>query len=63
MPDTNWDTIGKLASYFTAYDTELGLSPHEQWTLQVLKISEEMGEAAQAVVGARGTNPRKGTTG
>ncbi|MGW7191219.1 MazG-like family protein [Streptomyces sp. NPDC054838] len=31
-------------------------------TLQILKIGEEFGEAAQAVIGARGTNPRKGTS-
>jgi NTP pyrophosphatase (non-canonical NTP hydrolase) len=34
--------------------------PEQQWTLQVLKLSEEVGETAQAVVGAWGTNPRKG---
>nr|WP_075001307.1 MazG-like family protein [Streptomyces qinglanensis] len=32
----------------------------QQWTLQVLKLSEETGEAAQAVIGVQGTNPRKG---
>lgn len=52
-------TIARLARRFTAHHTAQGLSPVEQWTLQVLKISEETGEAAQAVIGARGTNPRK----
>ncbi|MFE1285612.1 MazG-like family protein [Streptomyces sp. NPDC058751] len=56
-----WDTIGQLARYFEEHDTGLGLAPEEQWTLQVLKIAEETGEASQAVIGARGTNPRKGT--
>ncbi|MFF9481584.1 MazG-like family protein [Streptomyces sp. NPDC014733] len=52
-------TVDRLARRFTAHDTARGLSAVEQWTLQVLKISEETGEAAQAVIGARGTNPRK----
>jgi NTP pyrophosphatase (non-canonical NTP hydrolase) len=41
-------------------DTARGMTPEQQWTLQVLKLSEEVGETAQAVVGAWGTNPRKG---
>ncbi|MEU4167007.1 MazG-like family protein [Streptomyces sp. NPDC026665] len=57
-----WDTIGQLARRFEEHDTALGLAREEQWSLQVLKIAEETGEASQAVIGARGTNPRKGTT-
>ncbi|MER6558204.1 MazG-like family protein [Streptomyces sp. NPDC001027] len=30
--------------------------------LRVLKLSEEVGEVAQAVIGATGQNPRKGVT-
>lgn len=30
--------------------------------MRVLKLSEEVGEVAQAVLGASGQNPRKGTT-
>ncbi|MCB5910045.1 MazG-like family protein [Streptomyces sp. SF28] len=52
-------TIRRLARRFTTHDEERGLSEPEQWTLQILKIAEETGEAAQAVIGARGTNPRK----
>ncbi|GAA2734918.1 MazG-like family protein [Streptomyces nogalater] len=55
-----WDDIGRLAALFTRLDTERGMSPEQQWTLQTLKISEEAGETAQAVIGAWGTNPRKG---
>ncbi|MFG3014207.1 GNAT family N-acetyltransferase [Streptomyces cinerochromogenes] len=55
-----WNTIRQLADAFSRLDTENGLQPEEQWTLQVLKLAEEVGEAAQAVIGARGTNPRKG---
>lgn len=55
-----WDTIQRLADTFSGLDTDNGLAREEQWTLQVLKLAEEVGEAAQAVIGARGTNPRKG---
>ncbi|MGY5131921.1 MazG-like family protein [Streptomyces nigrescens] len=55
-----WETIGRLARRFDAHDDARGLDQAEQWTLQVLKISEETGETSQAVIGARGTNPRKG---
>ncbi|MFI7103526.1 NUDIX domain-containing protein [Streptomyces sp. NPDC050161] len=54
-------TIRRLAQRFTAHDEARGLSAPEQWTLQVLKLAEETGEAAQAIIGARGTNPRKPT--
>ncbi|MEU9148564.1 MazG-like family protein [Streptomyces sp. NPDC048349] len=63
-PDTEplaaWDTITALAARFDASDAEQGLRPEESHLLQVLKIGEEFGEAAQAVIGAKGTNPRKG---
>ncbi|ELP62571.1 MazG-like family protein [Streptomyces turgidiscabies] len=61
MNDNAWDTIDQLARLFNEHDTALGLGQAEQWSLQVLKIAEETGEAAQAVIGARGTNPRKGS--
>ncbi|MER6367258.1 MazG-like family protein [Streptomyces mirabilis] len=61
MQDTVWDTINQLARRFNEHDTALGLGQEEQWGLQVLKIAEETGEASQAVIGARGTNPRKAT--
>ena len=61
MQDTVWDTINRLARRFNEHDTALGLGQEEQWGLQVLKIAEETGEASQAVIGARGTNPRKAT--
>ncbi|MFF5447837.1 MazG-like family protein [Streptomyces sp. NPDC012888] len=58
--DEVWKTIAALAAAFEERDAARGVSVEEQWTLQVLKIGEEFGEAAQAVIGARGTNPRKG---
>ncbi|MFH8466027.1 MazG-like family protein [Streptomyces sp. NPDC017991] len=62
MQSDTWNIINTLAARFTAHDAERGLPLEEQWTLQVLKIAEETGEAAQAVMGARGTNPRKGNS-
>ncbi|MEU9374315.1 MazG-like family protein [Streptomyces sp. NPDC048255] len=55
-----WDTVVDLAACFDAADAERGMPPQESHILQVLKIGEEFGEAAQAVIGAKGTNPRKG---
>ncbi|MEU3416481.1 MULTISPECIES: MazG-like family protein [unclassified Streptomyces] len=55
-----WDDIGRLATLFTTLDTARGMTPEQQWMLQALKISEEAGETAQAVIGVWGTNPRKG---
>ncbi|MER8235078.1 MazG-like family protein [Streptomyces sp. NPDC094049] len=55
-----WETVGALAALFSGFDSGQGIPAEEQWTLQVLKLTEEVGEAAQAVVGVRGTNPRKG---
>ncbi|MFJ9853203.1 MazG-like family protein [Streptomyces sp. NPDC101150] len=55
-----WETVSRLADRFNVHDAERGLDHAQQWTLQVLKIAEETGEASQAVIGARGTNPRKG---
>ncbi|MFJ8364444.1 NUDIX domain-containing protein [Streptomyces sp. NPDC093984] len=55
-----WETIGRLADLFTGLDTARGLPQEQQWTLQALKLAEEAGETAQAVIGALGTNPRKG---
>ncbi|MEV6566701.1 MazG-like family protein [Streptomyces kronopolitis] len=60
MRQDTWDTVSHLARRFNAHDDEGGLDPVQQWTLQVLKIAEETGEASQAVIGVRGTNPRKG---
>jgi len=54
-----WQTIEAFARHLDDHNAQLGLDRQEQWTLQVLKLAEETGEAAQAVIGARGTNPRK----
>lgn len=60
MSTVPWETIGRLAELFTRLDTARGISAEQQWTLQVLKLAEKVGESAQAVIGAWATNPRKG---
>ncbi|MFE2923892.1 MazG-like family protein [Streptomyces goshikiensis] len=58
--DEVWKIIDELARTFRQLDDERKVPTEQQWTLQVLKIGEEFGEAAQAVIGVHGTNPRKG---
>ncbi|MGW1156861.1 MazG-like family protein [Streptomyces sp. NPDC002519] len=62
MADDSWSTITALAGRFNEADAARGVPAEEQHVLQVLKIGEEFGEAAQAVIGVKGTNPRKGTS-
>lgn len=57
MDETAWNTVDRLAAWLDA-NSEL---PQETRTiLQILKITEEAGEVAEAVIGATGQNPRKG---
>jgi NTP pyrophosphatase (non-canonical NTP hydrolase) len=54
-----WESIALLHTWLDAnrrHDSQEGL------LLRMLKLSEEVGEVAQAVIGATGQNPRKGTT-
>ncbi|WP_414167229.1 MazG-like family protein [Streptoverticillium reticulum] len=58
MPvDTTWDIIHRLTARLDDYST---LPIDQRRILQILKITEEAGEAAEAVIGALGQNPRKG---
>ncbi|WP_037785557.1 MazG-like family protein [Streptomyces sp. AA1529] len=59
-PQDVWPVVSALARAFDAHGEARGMTREQQWTLQVLKLSEETGEAAQAVIGVQGTNPRKG---
>jgi NTP pyrophosphatase (non-canonical NTP hydrolase) len=56
-PD-QWSTIRSLVAWLDASngrsDAEIGL--------RILKLSEEVGEVAQAWIGVQGQNPRKGVT-
>ncbi|MFI9820780.1 MazG-like family protein [Streptomyces sp. NPDC052013] len=54
-----WDSIDDLHAWL---DTHRPAGGREGLLLRILKLSEEVGEVAQAVVGATGQNPRKGTT-
>ncbi|MEU5807113.1 MULTISPECIES: MazG-like family protein [unclassified Streptomyces] len=60
--DDQWKTVAALAATFDAHDRERGMPHEESVTLQILKIGEEFGEAAEAVIGAKSTNPRKGNS-
>ncbi|MEU5425171.1 MazG-like family protein [Streptomyces olivoreticuli] len=59
MDQTPWDTVSRLVDWL---DSESQLPPDMVRILRVLKISEENGEAAEAVHGVMGSNPRKGTS-
>ncbi|WP_369394348.1 MazG-like family protein [Streptomyces sp. CG1] len=56
MADT-WRTISRLADRLEDHST---LPREQRILLQLLKIQEEAGEVAEAVIGAMGQNPRKG---
>ncbi|QKW10690.1 hypothetical protein HUT18_06925 [Streptomyces sp. NA04227] len=57
--ETLWATIEELHDWLDGNRT---LPPSETVLLRVLKLSEEVGEVAQAVIGATGQNPRKGAS-
>ncbi|GGR95596.1 hypothetical protein GCM10010252_37970 [Streptomyces aureoverticillatus] len=58
-PTDLWATVDRLHGRLESHSRH---SPRETLLLRMLKLSEETGEVAQAVIGATGQNPRKGTT-
>lgn len=54
-----WESIDGLCGWL---DANRPVDGTEGLLLRILKLSEEVGEVAQAVIGATGQNPRKGTT-
>lgn len=52
-----WEAVAELVRWL---DDESALPPEQERLLRILKLSEEAGEVAQAVIGAVGQNPRKG---
>lgn len=52
-----WKTIAALTARLEAHSE---LPVDQRRLLQVLKLQEEAGEVAEAVIGAMGQNPRKG---
>ncbi|MET9388964.1 MazG-like family protein [Streptomyces sp. NPDC006624] len=58
-----WDTVDTLWEWLEAHrPADRPDESSEGVLLRVLKLSEEVGEVAEAVIGATGTNPRKGVT-
>lgn len=57
--DDLWTSVDDLWAWLDAHRAHDG---REGLLLRMLKLSEEVGEVAQAVIGATGQNPRKGTT-
>ncbi|WP_328539073.1 MazG-like family protein [Streptomyces sp. NBC_00344] len=56
---STWTTIGRLHTWL---GEATACPPGEATLFRILKLSEEVGEVAQAVIGATGQNPRKGVT-
>ena len=56
-----WDTAGELAAWLDASDAAT-VTPEASRILRCFKLTEEVGEVAQAVIGATGQNPRKSYT-
>ncbi|WP_371671900.1 MazG-like family protein [Streptomyces sp. NBC_00289] len=54
-----WTSVDDLHTWL---DTNRPVDGSEGLLLRILKLSEEVGEVAQAVIGATGQNPRKGLT-
>ncbi|WP_198357256.1 MazG-like family protein [Streptomyces fildesensis] len=59
MDQNAWHTIESLVTWL---DEKSPLTPDADRLLRIMKISEEVGEANQAVIGVLGHNPRKGVT-
>lgn len=54
-----WATVDRLRAWL---DDNNARPPQEALLLRMLKLSEEVGEVSQAVIGAVGQNPRKGVS-
>ena len=54
-----WDEAFRFAKWF---DQHSSLPPEAKPMARVMKLTEETGEAAQALIGVMGENPRKGIT-
>ncbi|MFA3838092.1 MazG-like family protein [Streptomyces sp. NPDC056910] len=55
--DSVWETVDGLHAWLESHNRR---GADEALLLRMLKLSEEVGEVAQAVIGATGQNPRKG---
>ena len=57
MDESAWETVDRLVAWL---DRGSELPPETKTLLQILKITEEAGEVAEALIGVTGQNPRKG---
>jgi len=57
VDESAWNTVDRLVAWL---DRNSELPEETRTILQILKITEEAGEVAEAVIGATGQNPRKG---
>jgi NTP pyrophosphatase (non-canonical NTP hydrolase) len=58
--DDFWESIERLQDWLARSQPDR--PARETLLLRMLKLSEEVGEVAEAVIGATGQNPRKGTS-
>jgi len=58
---TEWNLFADIADITAWLDNSNPTGPHED-AMRVLKLLEEAGEAAAALIGVQGQNPRKGVT-
>ncbi|MGP4110223.1 MazG-like family protein [Streptomyces sp. 4N509B] len=59
MHDT-WEAVERLAERLERHADAAAVPVEQRRLLQLLKITEEAGEVAEAVIGVSGQNPRKG---
>jgi NTP pyrophosphatase (non-canonical NTP hydrolase) len=59
MDDSAWDTVDRLVEWLDSNGT---LPPETDRLLRIMKLSEEVGEVSEAVMGVTGQNVRKGVT-
>ena len=59
MDERTWDIVGQLVQWLNGSST---LPAETERLLRVMKLSEEVGETTQAIIGVLGQNPRKGVT-
>jgi NTP pyrophosphatase (non-canonical NTP hydrolase) len=59
VSDDSWITVDRLVEWL---DEEVDATPGEARLLRLMKLQEEVGEVAQAVIGATTANPRKGAS-
>ena len=63
MDDVAWDTVGRLVEWLDrSSGSNNALTPETEKLLRLMKLTEEVGEVAEAVIGVTGQNPRKGVT-